>query len=385
MQKIVITVFFCVVFVGAALAASPRGPQYEGIRSMGMGNTTVAVTTDRTAIFHNPAGLGLLKDQFQLSITPVMLSIDGKILTYLNILNKQKDALADIKNIDSSFFNAIGELDGYWAGLEYSPEITIAKKNLGFGFYTTLPLDVKIETGHFIPKLGIQGQRDMVFTWAFGVPLADTNNYMGVSMAYFQRMAVPEQITSYSETFVLFDKVSKNPLGAMDGYAPVERGMSINVGFMHNFSGLRLAYDVRDLFALIGGDFITPRVDVGVAYYFPQLEKLEFIRSIILSAEVSNLFGVEPKTGIYENFGKKIHAGAEIDIFMVSLRGGINQGYPTFGVGISLGVLNLDYVYFQEEAGYFPGQMVSEKHVLSINMGINVPEFKQSAEQQLGQ
>ena len=36
--------------------AAPNGPQYDDLRSMGMGGTTVAVTTDRTAIFHNPAG-----------------------------------------------------------------------------------------------------------------------------------------------------------------------------------------------------------------------------------------------------------------------------------------------------------------------------------------
>jgi hypothetical protein len=369
----------CLLLLAAMAFGAPLGPRYYDIRCMGMGNTTVAVTTDRTAIFHNPAGLGLLKDKFEFSLTPLLLSVDGKLLTYLSVLNKQKSKLTNIANIDSSFFNAIGPLDGYWAGIKYAPEISMARKNLGFGIYSTFPLDVRIETGHFIPKLGVMGQGDLVVTGSASMPIVNENNLAGLSLKVFERKLVPEQITSYTETFLMFDKISQNPLGALNDLATTAYGASIDVGLMHDFNGLRLAYDMHDLLGFVGSSMIIPRFDVGTAYYFPQLEKMKWIRDMIASVEFSNLFGFEPVTHRYEHFGKKIHAGAEVDVWLLALRGGINQGYPTFGLGVSFGLLDLNYVYFTEELGYFPGQMPRDMHVFSMNFKVRLPQ-KNTAE-----
>ncbi|MBD3319867.1 MAG: hypothetical protein GF350_02100 [Chitinivibrionales bacterium] len=355
--------------------AAPKGPNYNGIRSMGMGNTTVAVTTDRTAIFHNPAGLGLLRDKVQISTRPLVFAIDGEFFDYLKLLDEYDEEIQDIEKIagNEEFIDDISKRDGYWAGVQYLPEITVATKNLGFGIYSVWPIGLRIETGHLIPKLGFQGQRDLVFTWAVGIPLKHEANHFGVSLEYVQRSPLDERITTYSETFIYFEEASSSPLGVVGDLSQLQHGASFDIGFMHDlFPGFRLAYAVKDMFGVIGGQVVVPQLDLGCAYYVPPIEELAFLRSIIASFEITDLWGFEDKTGKYEQFGKKIHLGAEIDLKYVAMRGGVNQGYPTFGIGVMAGPVSLDYVYYTEETGYFAGQLKRTKHVLSLGLALNV-------------
>jgi hypothetical protein len=360
-----------IIVLSSMLTAAPKGPQYNDIRAMGMGNTSVAVATDRTALFHNPAGLGLLKDEVQISTRPLVFSIDGNVTRYFDLFSRHKDQLANIsKMADSSLFNDLDKIDGSWVGFDYLPEITIAKKNLGFGIYSVLPLGMRIETGHFIPKLGLRGQQDLAFTWAVGIPLASANNYFGISLAYLQRTPVDDRITTFAQTTSFIEDIQQNPLGVVGKLNHREYGAAFNVGLMHNLNGFRLAYSVNDIFGVVEGQVVIPEVNLGGAYYFPQLENVEWIRSLIGSLEFSDLIGFEAKTKKYEQFAKKVHLGAEIDLKFLALRAGLNQGYPTFGIGIMSGPLSLDYVYYTRETGYFAGQAPQSMHVLSLGLAI---------------
>ncbi|MBD3391462.1 MAG: hypothetical protein GF418_05385 [Chitinivibrionales bacterium] len=373
------TVRAAVGIVGALLAANavgrtyPRGPNYDGVRSMGMGNTTVAVTTDRTAVFHNPAGLGLLKDKVDISVSPLVASADGEFVRLIKALTEQGHKLSDIALIDSTLIDTINALDGYWMGVQYIPEFTVAKKNLGFGMYTVWPVGLRVESGHFIPKLAVRGERDLVFTWAVGVPLRHDNHHFGISLEYVQRTPVEETVATYSETFILTDDIKKRPLGVLGDFANTQRGASFDIGFMHDWSGFRLAWDIKDIFGVVGGDIVfPPQLDVGCAYFFPQLEEVRAIRNLIVAMEFSDLVGFDSRSGRYEQFAKKVHLGAELDMHYVALRLGLSQGYPTAGIGLNLGMASLDYVYFTEEMGYFAGQLPRSMHVLSLSFGLRV-------------
>lgn len=353
----------------------PRGPNYNDIRAMGMGNSTVAVTTDRTAIFHNPAGLSLIKEKIDVSLSPIVLGIDGKLITILKTMASQGDKMSNLSNIDNEFIDELNVIDGEWVGLQYIPEFTVAKKNLGFGFYSTWPLGVRVETGHFIPKLALRGQRDMVFTWAVGVPLKNKNHNFGISVEYLQRTPVDERIMKYSDTFLLFDDLQQRPLGVLGDYGEIEHGASFDIGFMHNMSGFRIAWDIKDIFGVVGGDIVfPPQFDLGCAYFFPQLEKVKAIRNCIITAEIHDFLKLEERTNRFEQFGKKVHFGFEFDMKYAAIRGGFNQGYPTFGFGLELGMINIDYAYFTEETGYFAGQRPKNMHVLSFRFGLRIDD-----------
>lgn len=376
-------VLSCLVLVSGLALAAVKGPHYDDLRSMGMGNTTVAVTTDRTAIFHNPAGLSLLKDRIEVSISPLIFSIDGKFGDMARAMAEHGDKLTDLTLVDDSFIEMINDMDGKWVGLEYLPEITIASKNIGFGVYSTFPLGMRIESGHLIPKLGLRGQRDLVFTWAVGVPLKTDKIHMGISVEYLQRTPVDEVITTYAETFNYFDEISAggSSLGIIGDFADVQHGVSFDVGFMHDFNGFRIAYDIKDLLGVVGGKIVAPpQLDFGFAYYFPQMEDVKAIDNLILALEFSDIFGIEPVSEKFEHPLKKLHLGAELDMHYAALRAGLNQGYPTAGIGLRFGIIRLDYVYFTKELGYYPGQFPKQKHVLSLGVGFDMPRPKREGE-----
>ena len=67
---------------------------------------------------------------------------------------------------------------------------------------------------------------------------------------------------------------------------------------------------------------------------------------------------------------KKIHIGTECRLKPFSLRAGLNSGYPSFGAGISLKAVNLEYAFYGEEKGILPGQDPDWVHsfLLSIKL-----------------
>ncbi len=357
----------------ALLYAGPKGPNYDDLRSMAMGNTTVAVTTDRTAIFHNPAGLGLLRDDLELSITPIGMFVDGRVISTIGELLEHQDNLSDFDNINDDVVSSIQEIDGQRVSLGYIPEISVAKKNLGFGMYSVVPVGFRVESGHFIPKLAFAAQQDLVFTWAVGVPLKQENHHFGISVEYLQRKVLDERITSYTETYLLAGDLADRPFGIIGDLTETQHGTSFDIGFMHDWEGFRLAWDVKDIFGVVAGKLIfPPQFDLGGAYFFPQVDDIDWIRNLIVSLEFSDLVGFEERDGKYEDFRKKIHLGAEFDVKYAALRVGLNQGYPTVGLGLSFGLVNVDYAFFTEEGGLYPGQLPIRKHAVTMSFGFRI-------------
>ncbi len=336
-----------------------------------MGNTTVTVSSDRSSIFHNPAGLGLIKNEVQISASPLAASVDGMFITLMKQMLDHGDKLGNLSKVDQEFIDMLNEYDGQWVGIEYIPEITVASENIGFGVYSVLPIGMRIESGHLIPKLGLRGQRDLVFTWAVGVPLQHKNNYCGISVEYLQRTPL-DMLTTYSETFLLFDEISSNPLGIIGDLSNIQHGVSFDVGFIHDVEGFRFAYDLKDLLGVVNGEIVVPpQVDLGCAYMFPQMEKVDAIENLIIAIEIMNLFGIDDNDK-FEHMAKKLHFGLELDMKYAALRGGISGGYPTGGLGIRLGAFKIDYAYFTEELGYYPGQLPKQKHIIALGLEFKV-------------
>ncbi|HCJ65830.1 MAG TPA: hypothetical protein DHV62_00510, partial [Elusimicrobia bacterium] len=62
-----------------------------------------------------------------------------------------------------------------------------------------------------------------------------------------------------------------------------------------------------------------------------------------------------------------LHLGAEVGWKMMRIRGGFNQGYPTFGFGIYTPILlDIEYTYYSTELGKFAGQIPETNHMLAL-------------------
>jgi hypothetical protein len=118
-------------------------------------------------------------------------------------------------------------------------------------------------------------------------------------------------------------------------------------------------------------DVIKPQLNVGGAfkpnkiYYWPGKYWDIGTTHLTLLADVNDITNSDQQL-FSESFFMKLHIGAELKWKMLAFRGGINQGYPTFGVGLNLLFLRLDYAYYVDELGQFAGSLPEPNHMITI-------------------
>jgi hypothetical protein len=69
--------------------------------------------------------------------------------------------------------------------------------------------------------------------------------------------------------------------------------------------------------------------------------------------------------------GKKVHLGTELSLPLIDLRGGINEGYFTYGVGVNFLIFHFDAAYYTEEIGAYPGQTADNRYVASVSIDLS--------------
>jgi len=72
-----------------------------------------------------------------------------------------------------------------------------------------------------------------------------------------------------------------------------------------------------------------------------------------------------------EQLGKKLHAGIELQLPIVSLRAGLHQGYYTYGAGIDLGIIRLEAASWGVEMGEYPGQDESRRYAAQAYVNLS--------------
>ncbi len=65
-----------------------------------------------------------------------------------------------------------------------------------------------------------------------------------------------------------------------------------------------------------------------------------------------------------------LHLGAQAQLGYAIVRGGLNSGYTTFGAGLHVGPIALDYAFYGTEQGRFPGQLASWNHTVQLAVGL---------------
>jgi hypothetical protein len=331
-----------------------------------MGNASVAVVDDRYSLFNNPAGLGFFKEHMELSISPLFLHLDKNFFDIAGFLLKNEKKLKDPNTYDQAFFNDFNEIDAKWAELGYLPEATFATRRFGFGMYNVLSTRISAETGHFIPKLGLGGNEDLVLTAAYAHRIKEIFS-VGASFKYIYRVVLPDSILGFTDTYKFSKELQNSALGGNMGafldLGHLERGFGFDVGGMANVGeALRFGLAVQDLFEYLDGDFKHVRVGLGSAYRILPATRIPFIKDLIVAMDIKDIF-------LKDSFFNKLYMGTELDMHLAALRLGLNQGYPTFGFGLNFFIFHVDYAYLTEEAGFYPGQIPKSAHRFSLRLG----------------
>ena len=396
----------------------------EELRPMGMGGAFVAVADNYTSMFYNPAGMALF-DDFHLTLPVLNFDLGGRTFnraieilispeqreSFLRTMENTQLALAlgggtltdeDKKNLKDTL-NDIQQLEAV-VGPGFNI-FRLALRNFGVGLFAGTGINAGIERGLLsnpsinpLSKVLASAKADVGVIASFAGELLEEDRLnVGTSLKYFWRADV---------------NLDASPFNAFTGQVsiPVKLGQGLGIDFgglyhfydfpggrftvgaaLRDFLGTRILGQKVDLglgaepvdpsrlidFSLPPNfqDTVPTSINLGVAYR-PIIYMPFVFEDTVLAFDLDDLFnnypGLPGSPNIWDGLLLKTHFGLESKIFSktISFRGGLNQGYPAFGVGIDLvRFVTLDYAFSGYERGEFPGLNPLWKHRVAISFG----------------
>ncbi|MFN4245701.1 MAG: hypothetical protein ACK4F9_06090 [Brevinematia bacterium] len=230
-------------------------------------------------------------------------------------------------------------------------------------------LDVRQAPG--IPYVDLKTFAEVGITFGFGTYFDILKFYtlhVGLSFSYSKRYKSPffygasvlEVVNYYEKVrngiyeYDVGDSVWGDIGFILDDGGYFRYALTINDFFGRTFYWNRFSYsngkEVFKDYSYVS--YIFPSVSLGIIFH---LEKIPYIPTFLISD-----FMVELNLVDVFNFGelwfKKVKLGSEVSILrIIKLRGGANQGYLTFGLGIDLKYVVVDIGVSQYEKGFLPG------------------------------
>jgi hypothetical protein len=320
---------------------------YRGTRTLGMGGAFTAVSDDVNALFYNPAGLNRIKPG-EGTITALNPRVEANT-SAISIVSKLKGSTKDILTNLSPY---VGKNMHFGVSAGGIP--SLARHN--FAMALLLP-EFKNNTT-LRRTVAVQAIEDIV---------VDSGLMVGYSHGFLNdRLSVGADLKflvrgAGSVTLNAVDLYTKKALNFKDigGYG---FGIDGDIGGMYTFNKVLFFVPTVGLtINNIGATKFPTRFDssnsvgnlpekfrlrrsVGLGSKF-ELPSYSLIKKWIFALDINQI-------GLEGSMFKKMHLGTEALFFdFLWLRGGINQGYFTFGLGLNLRIFKLDFYTYGEELG----------------------------------
>jgi hypothetical protein len=328
-----------------------------------MGGAFTAVANDENAVFYNPAGYALVKDDvvsvFSLGMK---INVDNSALKLYSALLSGVDVTAS------------GNLDAYLSDTTVAPGLTgpiylsRVGDNFGFAFYDAVSVVMDTRPGALLPYASLFACADLGFVGGYGTSLgflpgvyAGANIKVLLRSKSFVEGTVLDVIDQMSDgSTIPFSKAVGfgGDLGML--YFPSPR---LSVGLcVKDFFGTRFStWETLNNSTPFGRSLIKPRAALGIAVY-PAVTggAANTFRNLIIALDYSDLFDY---TSVFSN----IKLGVSFETLkIITVRSGIDGGYPTFGLGFDLNVIQLQTAYFVDEMGAYTGSHPVQNVMLNI-------------------
>ncbi len=386
-----------VVLFNLSLLCAAEDPVFiRGTRVLGMGGAFTAISDDQNAMFFNPAGL-TQRQAGQFTMFEVQTTISEDTMNFYQFYQDNQDKLKDFENLSNTdkadLITKINDtVTKYKTRIRLSfPEPSYVSGpgfiSWGAGIFDQADIGFKMNRGVLFPTIDIWGNVDVVCA----VPLAhrfDTVPYIpgtlsvGITPKFIDRGKIAEygkSILEFSDFSPIIQQGQGYGLDFGALYQPTGRwnaGVTVNDigGTPISYASVDTTKDKVETKIDATTGVIMPRLNVGAAYvpskicYWPG-KSFSTKDRLVFAADVDDMVNdKEPLTD--ESVWKKVHLGAEFRFYTLSLRGGYNSGYPSFGVGFGIPYigLNIDYAYWADELGRFAGQQPEWNHQINLSM-----------------
>ena len=312
---------------------------YSNTRSLGMGGCSVAVSSDETALYRNPANLGSVRDLYGTALDP---ELEGSSNFVQQVSSNSTSKAFDLQEI-SKVLNS-NRQTYYHAKLQGSP--SLVRRNVGFGLI--YKSEVSAETEATGTTMDTRYQNDFGAVVGASLRLFDGRLKIGGSVKALSRIEVVNPLLPTAGPFDLSKIGSEGTAIAFDG------GLLLQIPWMflptlgavvHDVGDTK--FDKQDGLRLSTGTRpapVTQSVDAAIAI-FPIFSNT--VRSV-WTLEYSDITNSRNDT---DNM-KRVHLGIEIssrDLF--SVRMGYNQRYWTAGFEVASERLQWQVSSYGEEIG----------------------------------
>jgi hypothetical protein len=389
-------ILLCVIFSKTIFAVSfEENIVIKGIRPMGMGGAFTAVSDDENSFFYNPAGINAMHDN-TLQIFSINANINNHVQHVYDFYTKYKhDFMHFNELIPSQQGDFVDKI--YKDILNFKPNVFISLPNIffikspininrnslnfGLGFFPYAKAALELNRGSLLPSLSYNLEATVtgLFPIAFRIHSLDALNLpgalsLGINFKYAYRLINSKQglsineFSSYDFGRNFFDATAFGlDFGAIYYLNPrwhfgINTTDLYNSQFNYKKSNIVKSDENKKENLTEEGTYssqINPILNIGFAYipekfYYWPGEYLHTNSNITFAFDLTDL--TKPSESVTLTPFKKIHMGAEYRLSLISFRTGINSGYPSFGMGINLKTLNIEYAFYGQEKGLIPGQ-----------------------------
>ena len=358
--KLLIFTILTALLSSIAFAGAGRGVSYNTMRNRAMGGVGIISAKGATAFIINPA----LLNRGRVSVSPISLQffLNNSFFDLGEFISDNADSLGNIGELSSATLDTIyqdlNKIDNRWMklGLPLSSAITV--RNIGIAAYWDLDMELKIDKGIYEPHLFVRGKIDRVVTFGFGkgIDFVMPGLKAGAAVKFITREEAKEIKLGFSDIGDGEDAIEE----LLDTLSATKSGFGIDIGGLYSLNDkIELGIVVADIIGSIGDDDdddVSPNLKFGASY-----KLLNRVSAEINFIDLLNTDGT--------NFFKRVHIGGEVDLPLLKLRGGFFQGYPSFGIGINLIIIQADFAVWTEEIGPIPGLDGETFYGAQINLG----------------
>jgi len=329
---------------------------YRGIRPLGMGDAFTAVANDENAAFYNPAGLDSVK-KGRIELFPLTVEYAANTPKLINDLDDIDTG--DLAKTTDTLRKHIGKPQ--YARVSLFPNYT--RRGFEIGVLAQAKFKGEVHQPSY-PYVDVDGGADggalLALSRGFDAREGMDRISVGVTGMFIQRRGLARRYTATDLADKNYDFQDDLKTGSAVGF---------NLGAIYQFQKWPFKPAIGLAIQNVGDmDFgkevgkVEQTVNFGVAikdfiWKFPATFALDY-------KDIAGELGSD------KDKGKRIYLGAEIDLHkMLTVRGGLNQGYVSFGAEFRIWVIKLAYARYSEEVGAYAGQKDEERHVFLLSIG----------------
>jgi len=333
---------------------------YKGIRPQGMGGAFTAVADDENAMFYNPAGLDTIKGLGAAAVLNPYIEASRNIKSFNDDIKNIADASSDTEQaaLAAQFMQDwLGKHVHLRTGL--FPNVTF--HDFGLGVLGQVNMDGEVQNVGGQDTLFVRGVYDLALmaSGATGLKLFHNSLKIGITGKLIYQQSIDQ---SYTET----DLVQNDGLDLRQGLVK-GNGIGVDLGAMYLFPvalepsiGLTVL-NIGDVNMGEAGT-LEQQLNLGGALKLPLV-----LGKLLLAVDVMDVTSQLPND---QEFWKKVHAGGELRFpVILSIRGGVYQGYPSYGFTVDLKYLKASYAYYIEQLGSDIGPKLDRRNMVQVVFG----------------